>query len=52
MFKEKGADLAGPFVMKGEVNTRIALYTCAVDRPIHLELLIFLSAKALFAFQL
>ncbi|XP_077491913.1 uncharacterized protein LOC144102539 [Amblyomma americanum] len=53
-FQVTGVDFAGPLVVKGTSPTKcyIALFTCAVTRAIHLELVSDMSASSfLLAFQ-
>lgn len=43
VFEIVGVDLAGPLYLKGNEKTYVCLFTCAVYRAIHLELLSSLS---------
>ena len=45
-FQVTGTDLAGPFVLKGGEKSWIVIYTCAVYRAVHLELITSLSSMA------
>ncbi|GBN76559.1 hypothetical protein AVEN_152504-1 [Araneus ventricosus] len=45
-FEIVGIDLAGPLFLKNEGKVRIVLFTCAVYRTIHLELVNSLSSDA------
>ncbi|KAG8186533.1 hypothetical protein JTE90_023959 [Oedothorax gibbosus] len=46
IFEIVGVDLAGPLYIKGGQKAYIVLYTCAVYRAIHLELVTLLSTEA------
>ena len=46
VFEITGVDLVGPLHLKGGEKCWIVLYTCAVFRAIHLELVLSLSTKA------
>ncbi|CAL1296483.1 unnamed protein product [Larinioides sclopetarius] len=45
-FEVTGADLAGPISLKGGQKSWIVIFTCAVYRAIHLELMTSLSTEA------
>lgn len=45
-FEVVGVDLAGPLILKGGEKSWIVLFTCAIYRAIHLELITSLSSKA------
>ncbi|GFW34733.1 integrase catalytic domain-containing protein [Trichonephila clavipes] len=47
-FEIAGVDLAGPLYLKHGPKAYIDLYTCAVYRAIHLELITFLTTEAFF----
>ncbi|UYV72544.1 hypothetical protein LAZ67_9003635 [Cordylochernes scorpioides] len=45
VFEVVGIDLAGPLYLKDQVKTWVVLFTCAVYRCVHLELVISLSTE-------
>ncbi|XP_055939487.1 uncharacterized protein LOC129969103 [Argiope bruennichi] len=45
IFEIVGVDLAGPLVLKNKSKTCIILFTCAVFRAVHLELILTLSTR-------
>ncbi|GFX11470.1 integrase catalytic domain-containing protein [Trichonephila clavipes] len=47
-FEIVGVDLAGPLYLKHDPKAYIVLYTCAVYRAIHLELITSLTTEAFF----
>lgn len=46
VFETTGVDLAGPLFLKGDKKAWIVLYTCAVYRAVHLELVTSLSTES------
>lgn len=48
IFEVVGCDLAGPLYLKGGKKAYIVLYTCAVYRAVHLELITSLSTEVFF----
>lgn len=46
VFEVVGVDLAGPLYLKGNEKAYVCLFTCAVYRAIHLELLLSLSTAS------
>lgn len=45
-FEVCGVDLAGPVYLKGELKAYICLFTCAIVRAVHFELILSLSTEA------
>jgi hypothetical protein len=46
VFEIVGVDLAGPLILKGNSKTWIVIFTCAVFRAVHLELVSALSTES------
>lgn len=46
VFEVVGIDMAGPLILKGNSKVWIVLYTCAIYRAVHLELVSSLSTEA------
>lgn len=46
VFEIVGVDLCGPLILRGGVKSWVVLYTCAVYRALHLELVTSLSTKS------
>lgn len=45
VFETTGVDLAGPLLLRDKQKVWIVLYTCAVYRAVHLDLVTALSAE-------